>query len=186
MSGNVITRFSYADQIGILGLGRTVVASVAAVQREVDNLTNWAQQNAILFDAEKSEVVQFPGHKKEEFVGVLVSRNMIQPADIIRWLRVYLDPHLTFKYHVSTLCAKAFKLAQHMRRLNSVNRRAAPKALIMAVGTCIVPLATYGAEIWWLGLSRPSTTGTVISPTSFHCGLIDKVLHMALRATLPV
>lgn len=54
-SGNVITRFSYADNIGILGLGRTVIDSAAAAQREVDNLSNWAYQNTVLFDPEKSE-----------------------------------------------------------------------------------------------------------------------------------
>ena len=93
-SGNVIARFSYADDIGILGFGRTVFDSAAAAQREVDNLTNWAHQNAVLFDSEKSEVVQFPGRKKEEPVGVLVGGNMIQPANHIRWLGIYLDPNL--------------------------------------------------------------------------------------------
>lgn len=41
-SGNGMTKFSYADDIGILGLGRTVAASAAPTQREVDNLSNWA------------------------------------------------------------------------------------------------------------------------------------------------
>lgn len=63
-SGNVTTRFSYTDDIGVLGLGRTMAASAVAAQREVDNLSNWAYQNAVLFDPEKSESVQFPGRKK--------------------------------------------------------------------------------------------------------------------------
>lgn len=72
---------------------------------------------------------------------------MIQPAEHIRWLGVYFDPHLSFKYHVLTWCAKALKLAQHMRRLSSVKRGASPKALITAVDACIIPVATYGAEV---------------------------------------
>lgn len=56
-SGNLIACFSYSDDIGILGFERTVSDSAAATQREVDNLTNWAHQNAVLFDTEKSEVV---------------------------------------------------------------------------------------------------------------------------------
>ncbi|POS86227.1 hypothetical protein EPUL_000399 [Erysiphe pulchra] len=108
------------------------------------------------------------GRKKEEPVGVL------------------LDPHLSFKHYVATWCAKALKLAQHMLRLNSVKRGAAPKALITEGDSCVVPVATYGAEAWRLGLSRPKANGTVRSPTSFRCGLIDKALHLALRAALPV
>ena len=113
-SGNTIARFSYADDIGIIGFGRTISESAEAAQREVDSLTSWAEENAVSFDAQKSEVVQFPGRKKEEPVGVCVNGNMIEPAEQIRWLGVYLDPRLTFKHHVTTWCGKALKLAQHM------------------------------------------------------------------------
>lgn len=116
----------------------------------------------------------------------MVSGSLIEPAEYIRWLGVYLDPQLSFKRHVSTWCGKGLKLAQHMRRLNSVKRGAAPIALITAVNSCIVPVATFGAEVWWPGLARPSAYKTVTPPTSYHCGLIDKVIHMAIRAALPV
>lgn len=39
-SGNTIARFGYADDIGILGSGRTVSESAATRQSEVDELTN--------------------------------------------------------------------------------------------------------------------------------------------------
>ena len=87
-SGNTIARFSYADDIGIIGFCRTISESAEAAQREVDSLTSWAEENAVSFDARKSEVVQFPGSKKEEPVGVCVIGNMIEPAEQIRWLGV--------------------------------------------------------------------------------------------------
>ncbi|KAI0993264.1 hypothetical protein K3495_g14920, partial [Podosphaera aphanis] len=185
-SGNVISRFSYADDIGILGFGRTISESAAVAQKEIDSLSKWAQENAVLFDSEKSEVIQFPGRKKEDFVEVEVNGVMLKPTEQIRWLGVYLDPQLSFKHHVSTWCGKALKLAQHMRRLNTVKRGASPKSLITAVESCVIPVATYGTEVWWPGLTRPAATGTIRPPTSFHCELIDKVLRMALRAALPV
>lgn len=129
-SGNALSRFRYADDFGILGFGRTATESAAAAQREAESITNWANSNAILFDTEKSEVVQFPGRKREEPVGVVVSGSLIEPAEYICWLGVYLDPQLSFKHHVSTWCGKGLKLAQHMWRLNSVKRGAAPIALI--------------------------------------------------------
>ncbi|KHJ30080.1 putative te1b-like protein [Erysiphe necator] len=116
--GNTMAQFSYADDIGILGFGRTLLESPAAAQRAGST-----------------------------------SRH---------------------------------SLAQHMRRLNHVQRGASPKALITAVDACVVPVATYRAEVWCPGLLRPKANGYIKPPTSFHCGLIDKVLHMALRAALPV
>lgn len=44
---------------------------------------------------------------------------------------------------------------------------------------------TYGTEVWWQGLSRPTATGAVRSPTSFNCDLINKVIIKSLRAALP-
>ncbi|KAI0993335.1 hypothetical protein K3495_g14849 [Podosphaera aphanis] len=55
-SGNSSSRFSYADDVGILGFGPSIAESAAAAQREVDHLLEWARNNAVAFDAEKSEV----------------------------------------------------------------------------------------------------------------------------------
>ena len=60
-SGTPGLRFSYADDIGILGFGRTIGESAAAAQDEVNNLLDWARNNAVAFDTDKSEVAQFPG-----------------------------------------------------------------------------------------------------------------------------
>ena len=100
-------RFSYADDIGILGFGRTITESVAAVQGETDHLLELARNNSVDFDTEKSEVIQFPGRRREEAVGVHVNRTLIEPAENIRCLGVYLDPRLNFKHHVTTWCGKA-------------------------------------------------------------------------------
>ncbi|POS87059.1 hypothetical protein EPUL_001776 [Erysiphe pulchra] len=54
-SGTSRARFSFADDIGILGSGRSVVESSAAAQREVNSLLDWASNNAIAFDTTKSE-----------------------------------------------------------------------------------------------------------------------------------
>ena len=59
--GNPGQRFSYADDVGILGVGKSIADSAEAAQREVNNLLGWALQNAVAFDVAKSEVVQFNG-----------------------------------------------------------------------------------------------------------------------------
>lgn len=38
-NGSVITRFSYADDIEILGFGQTVEELAAVVEREIDSFT---------------------------------------------------------------------------------------------------------------------------------------------------
>jgi hypothetical protein len=185
-SGNPRARLGYADDIGILGIGPTSVESALAAQREVDSLLGWAKENAVSFDSGKSEVIHFKCRRQDGPTSILVNDSRIEPAEHIRWLGVHLDSKLSFKQHVATWCSKALKMAQHMRRLNPVKRGAISGALVTAVNTCVIPVATFGAEVWWPGTSRPSRHGNVTPPTSFRCGLIDKSLHLALRAALPV
>ena len=73
-----------------------------------------------------------------------------------------------------------------MRRLNSVKGGAAPGPLVTAVKMCVVPVATYGADVWWPGTTRLAAKGFVTPQTTHLCNLIDKAIHIALRAALPV
>ncbi|KAI1004647.1 hypothetical protein K3495_g3568 [Podosphaera aphanis] len=156
------------------------------VQREIDNLIEWASNNAVSFDTGKSEVIQFLGRRGENLTGVNVNGTWIGLAENIRWLGVCLDSQLTFKHHVTTYCGKAPKAAQHMRKLSPVSRGAAPGPLIAAVDSCVVPVATFAAEVWWPGLKRPTKRGDVTPPTVYLCNIVDKAVHVALRAALPV
>lgn len=185
-SGNVRARFGYADDIRILGIGRATSESVSDAQREVDNLMDWARNNAVSFDTQKPEVIQFSTRRQQSLACIQVNGCSIELAEQIRWLGIYLDPKLNFKYHVATWCSKALKIANHLRRLNQVKRGAGPRALITVVEACVVSVATYGADVWWPGMTRPTRKGTSIPQTTHLCGLIDKVIRLALRAALPV
>ncbi|KAI0994968.1 hypothetical protein K3495_g13212 [Podosphaera aphanis] len=101
-SGNTKARFSYADDVGILGIGRTIQESAEKAQQEVDSLLDWAQRNAVLFEVAKSEVIQFPGRAQEGSVEIRINGNLVEPAEHIRWLGVHLDQKLSFKHHVTT------------------------------------------------------------------------------------
>ncbi|KAI1008046.1 hypothetical protein K3495_g197 [Podosphaera aphanis] len=83
-------------------------------------------------------------------------------------------------------CEKALRAAQHMSRFNSTCRGAAPKALVRAVDTCIVPITTFGSEVGWPGLSRPTIRRPVTPLITGTYKMIDKAILMGLRAALPV
>lgn len=185
-SGTTDLRFRYADNVGILGFGRTTAESAAAAQKEVDHLLDWAQKNAVQFDTEKSEVIQFPPQYCQIAVDVHVNGTLIEPAEHVRWLGVHLDPRLNFKHHVMTWSGKAIKVAHVMRRFNYTFRGAALGALIRAIKSCVVSIATFGAEVWWPGLTRPTRTGIATPATASLCTMIDKAILIGLRSPLPV
>ncbi|KAI0995754.1 hypothetical protein K3495_g12426 [Podosphaera aphanis] len=173
-SGNSSAGFCYADDIGILGFGRTAAESAAVAQREIDNLLEWASNSAVSFDTGKSE-------------GLLSeSGTKLQGPEPESPTRILTLTQLTFKHHVTTWCGKALKAAQHVRKLSHVSRGAAPGPLVAAVDSCVVPEATFAAEVWWPGLKRPKKCGDVTPPIVYLCNLIDKAIRVALRAALPV
>lgn len=52
-----------------------------------------------------------------------------------------------------------------MKRLNPFLRGAAPGPLITAVDLCVVPVATFWAEVWWPGKTHPTLKGNVSNST---------------------
>ena len=119
-------------------------------------------------------------------MGIHINDSFIEPAEYIRWLGVYLDKSLSFKNHVEIWSGKALKVAQLLRRINSVKQWAAPGLLVTAVKACVTPIATYGADVWWPDLTRAQRRGLVTLQTTHLCKLIDRASILALRAALPV
>ena len=100
--GNIRARFSYADNIGVLEIGRTIKEPSSMAQQEVDSLFQWAHQNVVSFDFDKSELIQFPTCRQDEPCSLTVNGVKIEPSEYIRWLGVYLVSELTFKKQFST------------------------------------------------------------------------------------
>lgn len=71
-----------------------------------------------------------------------------------RWLGVHIDLTLSFKCRVRTLANRALAVVNALRSLINITRAAPPILLIQAGITCVLPIAYYGAELWWPGQSR--------------------------------
>ena len=151
-----------------------MLESAAAAQKEVDNLLEWANYNAVSFDPLESEMDQFPGRRREDTVGVKFNGTMIEAADLIRWLGVHLNPRLSFKHHETKWSEKALKTAQHVRRLDSIKRGADPGSLITTFHACVVPAATFGTDVWWPGMTRSTVSGIVTPQSTYICSPIDE------------
>lgn len=82
-------------------------------------------------------MIQLQGCRGEDPVSTLVSKGIVDLADHIHWLRLYLDSRLSFKQHVAIWCSKSLKVTHHSREINSVKRGAAPRALFFAVDACV-------------------------------------------------
>lgn len=86
---------------------------------------------------------------------------MFSPSENIRWIGVHLNPRLSLKHNIKTWCDKATRIAHYMKQLNLVSRDAAARLLIEAIYACVIPVATYGSDVWWPGTTQPIARGIV-------------------------
>lgn len=114
---------------------------------------------------------------------MVVSENISRPYT--RWLGVHFDRTISFKWHVRILAGKAIKVANALRYFSNTIRGVSPQLIRQAIIACVLPIAYYGAETWWLGRSR-LTTRQISNRVEGHVALLRKVVLAGTRAILPV
>lgn len=90
-SANIEARFGYANDIGVLGIARKISQSLSVSQHEVDSLSDWANNNAVTFDTQKSYVIQFSTHRRETLRSIQMNSNNIESTDQIPWIKSSLS-----------------------------------------------------------------------------------------------
>lgn len=200
--------FGYADDLALVCIAKTLEESAAGLQRAIDRARAWGHTNKVIFAAEKYEIQHFSrkaGDKAKNPVVTLEDGTAITPPPLpgqvergtrakwkdlpaIRWLGVFLDRQLNFKRHVAERCAAASRVAGHLRGLSGVKFGPPADSLRKVVIACVLPSATYGAEVWYWGRTKPPANQTGPDVNSRDMGLVEKIqrcLDMGARAILP-
>lgn len=192
--GNSSKKFGYADDLAILATNDSLLDNCASLSGSLREAMEWGQSEGILFDPDKSELQHFSRRRKDKnpcthlsvsYGNMTVSENPDTPYT--RWLGVYFDKSLSFKWHVRILTEKATKVANALRYLGNTSRGAQPTLIRNGFLACVLPIALYGAESWWPGQFKTSTQGRKVSNrVQGHISLISRVFLTGARAILPV
>ncbi|KAL1978972.1 hypothetical protein VTN96DRAFT_7858 [Rasamsonia emersonii] len=152
-----IRALSFADDIGLIALGSSVDQACQQLQQAGENAITWGQNNAVQFDAEKTEAVLFT-RKRGRALRDQVQRARIQVGghqvhfnqEATRWLGIWLDAGLTLKVHYLT-CLRKARMAE--ARVQSLCRQQGlPPGLVRKIQVAAVQaVALYGVELWWQG-----------------------------------
>ncbi|OAQ57666.1 endonuclease/reverse transcriptase [Purpureocillium lilacinum] len=187
--GNSDGRFGYADDTAMLRTGRTLEETTALASRDMEELLVWGAANGVTFDPDKTEVMHFSRKKSPSRPSVFQGGTEIVPGNAMRWLGLWLDRRLSFKFHVDEWSAKARRVANLLKGIANTKHGPLPRAVRRAVKACVEPTLFYGAEAWYPGEVAPSVANPnrIVSTQVKHLVLrLDKVLRHAVRAALPV
>ena len=108
-------------------------------------------------DPDKSDLMHFSnrrGHNSSPSLSALINGQhvTISPPKFIRWLGFYFDRKLTFNDHTKIMCAKASNVMSGLSCLGNTITGMTPNHLHLLFKTCVVPVMTYGCQLWF----RPS------------------------------
>jgi hypothetical protein len=129
---------------------------------------------------------QDPRHTPSVLAGlVTVSKNTVRPY--LRWLGVFFDKKLSFKYHVNNMASKALTIANALRCLGNTVQGVNPYLMQQAIVACVLRKVYFGAETWWPGYSRPGPrTGSILNRVQGHLDQITRVILAGARAVLSI
>ncbi len=180
-------RFGYADDVGILNIGKTLEETAADATRELRELIEWGADNTIEFDPAKTEVVHFSRKRNADNPPVWHSTHEKTAESSMRWLGILLDRRLRFKDHVTHWAKKASRVANHIRGLCNTTRGLPVESTRKAVVACVLPILTHGLEAWYPGLAKTNKDESKSScRVKQQLRQMDSVLRTAMRAVLPV
>ena len=145
-----IEQLSYIDDFGLLTASTSLKKNARTLQRAVEALTEYGNQQAVQFDLAKTELIHFSKGKGSNSSIILPSGETIKPATTaVRWLGIWFDSGLTFKDHIKIRATKALASFQRMVRLANSERGLSARSLRQLYNACVVSVADYGAPIWW-------------------------------------
>lgn len=153
--GNITKRFGYADDMALLATYDTLEENCVSLTNSIKEAISWGQEEGITFDPSKTELQHFSRKRSDkdplstpivELANLSVAEDPKHPYT--RWLGVYFDKNMTFKWHTRFLAGKALKVANALRSLGNTTSGVLPRLLRQATVACVLPIAYYGAETW--------------------------------------
>jgi ribonuclease HI len=151
-----ITALSFVDDVAWVVRGDEVKQCVQQMEQCAKKAKEWAANNAVEFDIQKTEAVLFSRKRNHQGGKVKLKIQVDEGVQIgfqtkaARWLGVFLDRKLSFQSHHDIIMAKAKKVQGRVRSVTGklgLKPENARKVQIAAVQS----VALYGSELWWDG-----------------------------------
>lgn len=110
----------FADDTTVFILGRNVRFLKIKMQREIELLSTWMSDNMLSVNVNKTKLMLFTpkGYIHNEDMTLKMNGQQVEFVNEFKFLGVWLDEHLTWKFHITELSIKLNRLKFVFRKLN--------------------------------------------------------------------
>ena len=164
----------FADDTNLLTISNSIKKLSRQVNCDLRSLTNWLKANKIALNIKKTEFILFkkPSAVINDFPFVKMDGKKISPSRQIKYLGIYIDENLSWKYHITQL---SNKLCRANGMLSKIRHFVTPSLLKTIYHAIFSSHMRYGCIVW----------GQIGSPLrSRICNLQNKALRIMCFAKL--
>ena len=140
--------FHFADDTNLLHISNnTVNRMTRKINSDLKSLTQWLLANKISLNAGKTEVIIFKSPNKQipETIKIKMCGKILPICKQIKYLGVYIDEHISWKYHIDQLANKL----KRANNLLAIARHYVPRhSLISLYHGSFSSHLSYGCQIW--------------------------------------
>ena len=140
----------YADDTLIYCTGNSIVELNNTMQKCVDDIQEWYEQNKLVINRSKSNVMlvttrQMLYHMVDKELNVLIGNQKLPQSTSMTYLGVEIDNTLAWDAQTNDVCKKLVFIISRLSRLKMV----LPQYLLMSIYTSIIqPIIDYAISIW--------------------------------------
>ena len=116
-----ITYLSYLDDISLTVSSKSLKRNTTILEREVKDIIKLGQDNAIIFDIAKTELIHFKKSKSRPKL-TLPDGSTIEPKKLVKWLGIHFDVNTRYKEHINIRASQAKQAFFRLYRLSNINR----------------------------------------------------------------
>ena len=141
---------AFADDLIIAVKGETVSEAENFTNIEMRKITEWAKNNKICFNEDKSKTMLVSRRKRKEKkeVSVYLNNKRLEQVIKMKYLGIILDHKFRFSEHITYTAERCTKLIHSLSKSAKITWGLKHKALKTIYKGAILPLLLYGAPIW--------------------------------------
>ena len=115
------------------------------LERELLKVDKWLSSNRIKLNANKSNFIIFSYRKNLRIDNIYFGDNLLNQVSTTKFLGIYVDEHLNFKYHIDQMLQKVSRSIGLLFKLKYF----LPKNVLLTLyNSLILPYFNYGIVLW--------------------------------------
>ena len=150
----------FADDTNLLVSNRSIKTIQKQINIDLKALCKWLRANKISLNASKTELLLFrhPNKKINFDLKIKLNGKKLIPSSYVKYLGIYIDCHLNWKYHVNELSAK---LSRANGMLAKIRYYVSHQTLTMIYHGIFSSILIYGCQIWGQANQPVNTLGRI-------------------------